>query len=300
MTGQHLLCFGFGFCAEALVKILPPDWQVSATTRSAEKCDGLAARNITPILFDDVKAGAAAIETATHILVSAPPSNDGANNDGEAVLRRYGAALKKRSVPLSWLGYLSTTGVYGDYGGAWIDEDAALKPALEGRVAARQAAEAAWRATDLPVHIFRLAGIYGPYRNNLTALMQGTAKRIVKDGHFFCRIHVDDAAQILRASMDQPNAGRVYNVCDDEPAAAHEVTEFAAKLLGQTPPPLMAFEEAVQKGALSDMAQSFYAASRRVRNGRVKKELGVRLLYPNYRAGLTALYEAGAYGQKPS
>ncbi len=237
----------------------------------------------------------AAIEKATHILISAPP-----DENGDAVLHLYGTALARRPVPFDWLGYLSTTGVYGDYGGAWIDEDAALKPALEGRVAARQAAEAAWRATDLPVHIFRLAGIYGPYRNNLTALMQGTAKRIVKNGHFFCRIHVDDVAQILRASMDQPKAGRVYNVCDDEPAAAHEVTEFAAKLLGQTPPPLMAFEEAVQKGVLSDMAQSFYAASRRVRNGRVKKELGVRLLYPNYRAGLTALYETGAYGQKPS
>ena len=295
MTGQHLLCFGFGFCAEALVKILPPDWQVSATTRSAEKCDGLAGRNITPILFDNVKEVSAAIEKATHTLISAPP-----DENGDAVLHLYGTALARRPAPFDWLGYLSTTGVYGDYGGAWIDEDAALKPALEGRVAARQTAEAAWRATDLPVHIFRLAGIYGPYRNNLTALMQGTAKRIVKNGHFFCRIHVDDVAQILRASMDQPNAGRVYNVCDDEPAAAHEVTEFAAKLLGQTPPPLMAFEEAVQKGALSDMAQSFYAASRRVRNGRVKKELGVRLLYPNYRAGLTALYEAGAYGQKPS
>ena len=189
-------------------------------------------------------------------------------------------------------GYLSTTGVYGDHGGGWVDEGAALTPATE-RGRARVAAEAEWAAladrTGAALHVFRLAGIYGPGRGPFAKVRAGTARRIVKPGQVFSRIHVDDIAAVLLASIDRPadaaDGGRVYNVCDDDPAPPQDVLAHAAHLLGLPPPPAVDFAEA----DLSPMARSFYAESKRVRNDRIKAELDVRLRHPTYRDGLAAL-----------
>jgi nucleoside-diphosphate-sugar epimerase len=216
-------------------------------------------------------------------LLSAPP--DAA---GDPVLASHANDLA--AARPSWLGYLSTTGVYGDRAGEWVDEQTPPAPQSE-RAMRRLAAEQAWlawgRAHEMPVHIFRLAGIYGPGRNQLESLREGTARRIVKPGQVFSRIHVEDIANVLEASIAKPNAGAIYNVCDDEPAPPHEVIEYAAKLLNTTPPPLERFEDAAR--SMSEMALSFYADSKRVRNERIKTELGVALGYPTYREGLMAL-----------
>ena len=189
---------------------------------------------------------------------------------------------------MKWVGYLSTSGVYGNRGGDWVDEESPLEPTT-ARGQRRLEAERSWLRLHsdfgLPVHLFRLAGIYGPGRNTLLNLRDGSAKRIIKPGQIFSRIHVDDIAGVLAASMAKPNPGRVYNVCDDEPCPPQEVVEYAANLLGMSVPPEIPFEQA----ELSPMAKSFYADSKRVSNKRIKNELGYRLFYPNYREGLGAL-----------
>ena len=178
--------------------------------------------------------------------------------------------------------------MYGDRGGAWVSETDPVAPTLP-RTRRRVAAEAAWLASGLPAHIFRLAGIYGPGRgrNALEAVRAGTARRIVKPGQVFGRVHVDDIVQVLRASIAKPNPGAVYNVADDEPAPPQDVIAFACALLGAQPPPEVPYEQA----DLSPMARSFYADSRRIRNQRIKRELGVRLRFPSYREGLAAILE---------
>ena len=260
---------------------------MAGTTRSEEKAEKLASAGFEPHLFDrDRPLADAALAGATHILLSVAP-----DTAGDPVLTAAGEAVV-RCQSLAWLGYLSTTGVYGDTGGAWVDEDAALNPTAE-RSRRRVAAEQAWRDLaarhDLPLQIFRLAGIYGPGRSTLDSLRQGSAKRIDKPGQVFSRIHVEDIAGILEASVARPAPGGIYNVCDDLPAAPAEVVAFAAGLLGMDPPPLVPFAEA----DLSPMARSFYADNRRVRNGRIKRDLGAQLRYPDYKAGLTALFDAG-------
>lgn len=207
---------------------------------------------------------------------------------GDPVLAAHGECIAGLGPRLRWLAYLSTTGVYGDRGGAWVDETTPLRPTSE-RGCRRLAAEEAWRAladrAHLPLHVFRLAGIYGPGRNPLRSVIDGTAKRIVKTGQVFSRIHVEDIAAVLDASIARPNPGAAYNVCDDEPAPPQEVVLFAAGLLGRAPPPEVDFETA----DLTPMARSFYAESKRVSNRRIREELGVRLAYPTYREGLRAL-----------
>ena len=201
---------------------------------------------------------------------------------------RCTARCCRASGRLRWFGYLSTTGVYGDRGGDWVDEQSDLQPTGE-RGRRRVAAEVGWsrllHAEGLPLHVFRLAGIYGPGRSALDSLRAGTAKRVIKPGQVFSRIHVADIAQVLRASMARPNPGAVYNVCDDDPAPPWEVIEYAAELLGVA----AAAGRAVRAGELSDMARSFYDDNKRVRNERIKRELGVQLMYPSYREGLRAL-----------
>jgi nucleoside-diphosphate-sugar epimerase len=200
------------------------------------------------------------------------------------VLARHGADIARLS-GLRWVGYLSTTGVYGDRDGGWVDESSELRPTGERgrrRVVAETAWLDLWRRHGLPVHVFRLAGIYGPGRSAFDSLRQGRAQRVDKPGQVFSRIHVDDIAAVLAASMAKPNPGATYNVCDDDPAAPAEVIAHAADLLGIEPPPLVPFAEA----KLSYMARSFYADNKRVRNDRIKAELGVELAYPDYRRGL--------------
>lgn len=219
----------------------------------------------------------------THLLSSVAP-----DAGGDPALRLYGQAIAGRA--WDWAGYLSTTGVYGDRGGGWVDEDGALTPATD-RGRWRVAAERAWGRLGLPLHVFRLAGIYGPGRGPFEKVRTGTARRVVKPGQFFSRIHVDDIAQVLLASIRRPNprpdSWRAYNVCDDDPAPPQDVIAEAARLLGLPPPPEVPFAEA----DLTPMARSFYAESKRVRNDRIKAELGVRLLHPTYRAGLAALLD---------
>jgi nucleoside-diphosphate-sugar epimerase len=223
---------------------------------------------------------AAMLAGATHLLVSIAPGEA-----GDPVLAHHLADLR-RCADLAWVGYLGTTGVYGDRAGAWVDEADAVAPTMP-RTRRRVAAEGHWLASGLPVHLFRLAGIYGPGpgRNALDAVRAGTARRIVKPGQAFGRVHVDDIVQVLRASIARPNPGAVYNVADDEPAPPQDVVTFACALLGVEPPPEVPYEQA----DLSPMARSFYADSRRICNARIKRELGVRLHHPTYREGLRAI-----------
>ena len=220
----------------------------------------------------------ATLAGTTHLLVSIPP-----DQTADPVLRAHGRDLL-RLPELRWVGYLSTTAVYGDTDGDWVGEADPARP-TQARARRRVAAEGDWLASGLPVHVFRLAGIYGFGRNQLEQLRAGTARRIVKPGQVFGRVHVDDIAQTLLASMTRPNPGAIYNVVDDEPAPPQDVVAFAAELLGIDPPP----EEPFEAADLSPMAASFYADNRRVANDRIKKELGVRLAFPSYREGLRAL-----------
>ncbi len=278
---RHILFFGFGFSARHLASRLNrADWRITGTSRSAEGVAAIREGGFDGVLFD---ALVQIPETVTHIVSSVPP--DAA---GDPVLQRFGGELAKRAAAFSWVAYLSTTGVYGDHGGAWIDETTPLAPTTD-RGRRRLLAEQAWlrlfTAHGLPVHLFRLAGIYGPGRNQLVALADGTAKRVVKPGQVFSRIHVDDIAGILAASMARPNPGRAYNVADNEPCPPQDVVAYAAMLLGLRPPPEVDFEAA----RLSPMARSFFAESKRVSNARVKQELGHDFIHPSYREGLQAL-----------
>ncbi|MGC6534446.1 MAG: SDR family oxidoreductase, partial [Parvibaculales bacterium] len=270
----HMLFFGFGYCAAALAPLLAArGWQLSASCRDDEKAARLQAQNITPVHLGAEKFSAP-LSAVTHILLSAAPTES-----GDPALPYIKSLLNAQAEAPQWVGYLSTTGVYGDHGGAWIDEDTP-PGAVGARGQRRVDAEAAWAqlaaAQHVPMHYFRLAGIYGPGRNQLRSVQNGTARRIDKPGQVFSRIHVDDIAQILLASIDRPQAGRAYSVCDDEPAPPQEVVAFAAALLGVTPPPLTPFAEA----ELSPMARSFYGDNKRIRNERLKQELGVSLRYP--------------------
>ncbi len=225
-------------------------------------------------------AGAAALAGTTHLLSSIAP-----DEAGDPVLDLHLAELG-RCRTLAWAGYLGTTGVYGDQGGAWVDETTPVAPTM-ARTRRRAAAEGHWLASGLPVHVFRLAGIYGPGRSALDAVRDGSARRIVKPGQTFGRIHVEDIVQVLRASIARPNPGAIYNLADDQPAPPADVVAYAARLLGVSPPPAIPFEQA----ELSPMARSFYGDHRRVANARIKEELGVVLRFPDYRDGLRGILE---------
>ncbi|SLN56583.1 NAD dependent epimerase/dehydratase family protein [Roseovarius albus] len=280
---KTLLSFGHGYSAQALAQLLlPQGWRVIGTTRTAEKAEALWIDGVEALVWPGTDLSEAFAQ-ATHLLVSAGP-----NADGDPVLNVCEAEIRALAPQLEWAGYLSTTGVYGDHQGGWVDESTALSPSTK-RGQMRVEAEAAWQAiVGLPLHIFRLAGIYGPGRGPFSKVRAGTARRIIKDNQVFSRTHVEDIAQILAASIAQPNPGSIYNVCDDDPAPPEDVIGYAAELLGLPLPPAERFDEA----EMTPMARSFYAESKRVRNDRIKDELGVKLLYPDYRAGLQALLRA--------
>jgi nucleoside-diphosphate-sugar epimerase len=283
---MNLFIFGLGYSASAIGALLRKmGWQVRGTVLSPAKFEALRGHGFTPLLFSDRASVKEALTHATHCLISVPP-----NETGDPVLAAYGEALRA-SGPLSWVGYLSTIGVYGDLKGGWADEETPAGPET-GRGAARIAAETAWvelcRARGLPLDIFRLAGIYGPGRAPFAKILAGEARRIVKPGQVFNRIHVDDIAQTVAAAVLQRRTEprtRIFNVADDEPAPPQDVILYAAQLIGAPPPPEVSFESA----ALSPMARSFYSGNRRVRNAKIKRELGVVLRYPAYREGLRAL-----------
>ena len=275
-----LFSFGHGYSAQALARLLlPQGWRVIGTTRDPGKAEALRAQGVEPLVWGRDDAGPA-LHAATHLLSSVAPTEA-----GDPVLDAFGEAIAGIAPRLDWAGYLSTTGVYGDHGGAWVDEDTPLAPTTT-RGQRRVAAEAQWQAIPgLPLHIFRLAGIYGPGRGPFAKLREGTARRIVKPGQVFSRIHVDDLAQALAASISRPDPGAIYNICDDDPAPPEDVIAFAAALLGLPVPEAVPFDAA----EMSPMARSFYAESKRSSNRRMKEELGVRLRHPDYRSGLTAL-----------
>ena len=278
---RRLVVLGHGYSAGFLTRRLVPEgWAVTGTTRDDPA--RVQAAGATPLRWPgEEDAVRAALARADAILVSAGP--DG----GECpALRDFGAAIA--ASPAGWLGYLSTTGVYGDRQGDWVDEDSPLAPSTR-RGRDRVAAEAGWQALaaacGLPLHIFRLAGIYGPGRGPFEKVRNGTARRIVKPGQVFSRIHAEDIAQVLAASIARPDRGAIYNLCDDDPAPPEDVLEHAAHLLGLPPPPAEDFATA----AMTPMARSFYAESKRVSNARIKRELGIRLIHPDYRSGLAAI-----------
>ncbi|MCZ6608239.1 MAG: SDR family oxidoreductase [Alphaproteobacteria bacterium] len=291
MGEPRLFCFGLGYAARVLAAALMGEgWTVAGTCRDEATRADLAADGIDAFLFDrdrPLDDAGSALGGATHLLSSVPP-----DAEGDPVLARHAGAIAAME-GLAWAGYLSSTGVYGDTGGAPVDETAAVNPTSE-RGRRRAGAEDGWldlwRAAGVPVHVFRLSGIYGPGRSALDTVRAGQARRIDKPGHLFARVHVDDIAAVLRASMARPGPGAVYNVCDDEPAPAADVVAFACELLGVDAPPLVPFHQAA--GEMSPMALSFWRDNRRVDNSRIKGELGVRMKFPDYRAGLRAVLAA--------
>jgi nucleoside-diphosphate-sugar epimerase len=290
-TPKRLFIFGLGYTALVLARRLKTrGWTVSGTCQTETRCRELSAEKIPAVVFDGTRpmTDREALSRATYVLSSVPP-----DGERDPVLACHAADLAALQ-ELKWLGYLSTTGVYGDRSGEWVTEKDGLHPTgVRGR--ARVAAEQAWldlMRLGLPVHIFRLAGIYGPGRSALDTVRDGRARRIVKPGQVFSRIHVEDIATVLEASMARPNPGAIYNVCDDDAAPPQDVIAFACALLSVEAPPEVPFASA--KSALSEMARSFYDDNKRVSNLRIKDELGVKLAYPDYRAGLKALLAAGA------
>lgn len=278
---KTLLVFGYGYSASYIGETLSADgWRVIGTTRSEDKVDANADDPITSVVWPGSDL-TAAIADATHVLISAAPTQD-----GDPVLAALSEQLLAERNHLEWVGYLSTTAVYGDRGGDWVTEDDTLSPSTK-RGEWRVAAEQAWLDTGLPVHIFRLAGIYGPGRGPFAKVRNGTARRIVKDGQLFSRIHVEDIAQTIIASIAHPNPGAVYNVCDNDPAPPQDVIAEAAHLLNLPIPPAIAFEDA----DMTPMARSFYSESKKVSNARISDELGVKLKYPDYKTGLAVLLE---------
>jgi len=280
---SRLFCFGLGYSAEALAKrVAAKGWSIAGTVRDPANVMRLRAQGYEVARFagePDNSDIPALLAGTTHLLLSIPPGPG-----GDAVLRHYRELIVGLST-LDWIGYLSTVGVYGDQSGALVDETVMPLPNNE-RTKARVVAESGWLALGeeigRPVQVFRLAGIYGPGRSALDKIAAGTARRIIKPGQLFNRIHVEDIATVLEASIARPHAGAVYNVADDEPAPPEDVITYAAGLLGVEPPPEVPFE----KAELTPMARSFYSNLRRVCNARIKSELGVELAYPSYREGL--------------
>lgn len=283
---KRLFIFGLGYSGLEIARLAKSQgWTVAGTVTGAEKAARLGAGGIEAHVFDgSAPLPAAAFGDSSHVLCTVAPGRA-----GDPALRLCRPLLKQAR----WLGYLSTTGVYGDHGGGWVDENTPPKPG-QSRSIERLAAEHGWQALALEagnsLTIFRLPGIYGPGRSTLDQVKAGTARRIDKPGQFFSRAHVADIAATVLKAMAAPHAGGIYNVADDLPVSTGEVVAFACELLGLPVPPLIPWAEAAP--AMSDMARSFYSESRRVRNERIKRELGVVLRYPTYREGLRAIAAA--------
>ena len=286
----HCLCIGHGYSARAFARRLKGfGWRVSGTTRSPDRARQMEADGVHPIILDSLDKEWRGLDEpfamSDAVLVSAAPDEDGDPALNTGLLQRAA-----RSAP-QWIGYLSTVGVYGNHDGAWVDETSECRP-VSARSTRRVAAEKAWlaEASDArQVHVFRLSGIYGPGRSPLKKVARGEGRAIIKLGQVFNRIHVADIAATLLASLKNPAPGRIYNVTDDEPAPPQDVVNFAADLLGLPRPPQVPFEEA----EMTEMGRSFYGENKRVRNLRIRHELGVDLAFPTYREGIGALWAAG-------
>lgn len=288
---MHLFCFGLGYSARVLAERLAARGvPVSGTSTTPSGVARLTASGYRSVLYDGLRPSpevAPALADVTHVLLSIPPTAE-----GDPAHFHHGADLAA-APKLKWIGYFSTVGVYGDADGGWVSEATEANPASE-RGKRRLMAERQWLAfgqrTGACVMVFRLPGIYGPGRSALDDVRAGTARRIIKPGQVFNRIHVDDIASAVEAGIANPHAGGVYNVTDDEPAPPQDVVAYAADLLRQPLPPALDFATA----ELSPMARSFYSESKRVSNARMKADLGVRLAYPTYRDGLQGLLDRGS------
>lgn len=288
---KRLFCFGYGYTCDYLgyaLQQLKSGWTISGTTRDPERRNELLARRIRTHLFDidqPLEDPYDLLRGVTHVLISTPPDDDG--DPAFLAHAREIAAMPN----LEWLGYLSTTGVYGDRDGGYVDENSELRPNSK-RGSRRLRAEQQWwslfQSYGVPLHIFRLSGIYGPGRSALDSVRAGVARRIHKPGQAFNRIHVEDIVQVLMASFTKPHPGGIYNLADDDPVPSHEVIKYACELLDIIPPPLIPYDEA----DMAPIARSFYQDNKRIKNDRIKKELGVTLKYPDFRAGLRGCLEA--------
>lgn len=271
MSSSSLFCFGYGYVAQRLTQYLS-DWHVIGTSRSAGP----------PLFFDDSNPVPEAIlQEHGYFLISIPPCTE-----GDIVFSHHQAFFRKHAHHIRWVGYLSATNVYGDHQGAWVNEENQTIP-TNSLGKQRLQAECQWLELftndQVPVHIFRLSGIYGPGRNVLTSLQQNSPPPIIeKPGHVFSRIHVDDICQALRTSLNHPSPGRIYNLADDSPSSSAEVIRYGYKLLGKQAPSAIPFDQA----PLSPTARSFYQDCKRISNQRIKRELGINLLYPGYQEGL--------------
>lgn len=284
---QHLFCFGLGYSASWLAReLLGEGWRVSGTHRPGDThppMDGVTLYpfdRTTPL--DDF---AAAFDGVSHVLLSVPP-----DQAGDPVLDVHGDDLARIAKQIDWFGYLSTVGVYGDTGGKPVNETSRLLPTQE-RSRFRGLAETRWQnlavRTGLALHVFRLAGIYGPGRSPFDKVRAGRAERVAKPGHLFSRIHVADIANVLRASINAPNPGGIYNVCDDDPAEPADVIAYACELLGVEAPEPISFAQA--EATMGAMQRTFWADNRLVMNDKIKDQLGVKLHYPDYKSGLQAV-----------
>jgi nucleoside-diphosphate-sugar epimerase len=285
-----LFAFGLGYSATAVARELKDRASIGGSVRTTEKASLLNEAGFEATVFDGARPGPAirtALRHATHVLVSIAPGES-----GDPVLTHHRADIAA-AADLRWIGYLSTVGVYGDYGGAWVSERTTPHPS-RGRATARLEAEKAWlaagQARDVAVAIFRIAGIYGPGRNAFVNLAEGKAHRIVKPGQVFNRIHVGDIAQTVANAAARLASG-IYNLADDVPAPPQDVVSFAASLMGVAAPPEIQFDQA----ELSPLARSFYGDNRRVLNDRIKRELGIALRHPSYRDGLSAMWRDGTW-----
>lgn len=284
---MRLFVFGLGFSGRALVRRLSAEgWEVAASVRDPDRAAPVEALGVTAVPLTDGARLAETLAGSRAVLVTAAPDAEGCPG-----LRALVPALARSGAFPDWIGYLSTTGVYGDRKGGWATESSRLA-AQSPEGARRVGAERDWlevgRGMGLTVTVFRLPGIYGPGRSALDRLRVGQARRIASPGQVFSRIHVDDLAAGLAASIARPRASGIYNLCDDEPCPNSEVVAYAAALLGLPVPP----EVALAHAGLSSQAMRFYAESKRVSNARAKAELGWRPAYPTYREGLAAILAA--------
>lgn len=294
MIRPRVFVFGLGYSALAAARLLRGQADISGTTREPSRSAALKSAGIDAIVFDGATRAPevdAALAQATHVIVSVPPAEA-----GDPVLALHGEDIA-RAPDLRWIGYLSSLAVYGNYGGAWVSEETTPHPKTE-RAVRRHRAELEWRrlgtSRTIPVATFRIAGIYGPGRNAFVALREGRAHRVVKPGQVFNRIHIDDIASAIAASLIADRGG-ILNLADDLPSPPQDVVTFAAGLMDLAPPPEIPFETA----ELSPMAQSFYADNKRADNRRLKALLGRPLAFPSYREGLQALWNNGDWGVDP-
>ncbi len=286
---KHLFCFGYGYVAEALAEHLRLfGWKISGTTTDPQKAVKMAENGIKSYVFDPNMSLCdpfGALNDVTHLLISIPPASY-----GDVVLDMHEEDIEQMK-NLEWIGYLSSTAVYGNQNGGKVDESFLPAPSSQ-RGSLRLKSEQQWQQffndTRMPLNIFRLAGIYGPGRSALDAVRAGNSRRIDKPGHAFNRIHLDDIVQVLIASINTPKKNEIYNLADDCAAPSHEVIAYACTILGMDVPPLIPFESV----EMAPIVRSFYADNKRVKNDKIKKDLGITLLHPDYKSGLNACFDA--------